>query len=677
MMSRKMALALVGIVAIVAVATPLAVFEVVMQRPSATASAAATAAASAAPTIGPTTAPASGPVAATTLPPIPADLSIHVNPVDGLRPDSMMGVDVSMLKEMEDNGARFLVNGVPQDCLQILKDHGVNWIRLRLWNDPTDANGQPLGGGDNDLKTTTALAVRAKHLGLKVLLDFHYSDWWADPGKQNMPKAWVGLSLPDLEKALYDYTANAIGTLAKAGAMPDMVQIGNELNGGMMWPVGKTWAQGNEQIGGYDALAALLKMGAKAVRDADPHGADPATRARIAIHLANGGDNALYRTFFDALTSRGLDFDVIGLSYYGYWHGPLADLKANMNDISQRYHKDVFVAETAYAYTLTDSDLFANLFGANEQKLGGYKATVQGQATSVRDVIEAVAQVPQGKGRGVFYWEPDWFALKGAGWKTGEGDEWENQAMFDQRGEALASMYVFRLVNPVSGSAFVPATITAIEPIAMKVGVGAVPALPATVKAAYSDDSLRDAPVTWQMPAVSAFAKEKLLAVQGTVAGSTVTAVANLTVTKNINLLDNAGFESGALPRWTVTGDTGAVDVSREASNVHSGTYAAHYWLDKPFAFTLSQDVTGLQPGTYRLSAWIQGGGGETTLQLFVTCGGATRTVDAVNKGWQAWTQPAIEQIEVTGGICTVGLKVEAPAGSWAFLDDVELVKAK
>jgi arabinogalactan endo-1,4-beta-galactosidase len=459
--------------------------------------------------------------------------------------------------------------------------------------------------------------------------------------------------------------------------MPDMVQVGNELNGGMMWPAGQTAAQGSETIGGYDGLAALLKEGIKAVRDTDPNGADPLTRTRIVIHLANGGDNALYRTVFDELTARGVDFDVIGLSHYSYWHGPLADLKANMNDISQRYHKPVVVAETAYAYTMADSDLFPNLFGPNEERLGGYKATVQGQATAVRDVIEAVAQVPDGKGLGVFYWEPDWIALNGAGWKAGQGDEWDNQAMFNPHGEALQSMYVFRLVRPTSGSLFVPATVTEIPPIALEVPLGTAPQLPAAVKAAYSDDSVRDTQVTWEALDAAAFGKEGQVTATGTVNGTDRKVTANLTVTRNTNVLKNPGFESGALGPWTVDGDTGAVDVSKEAANVHAGTYAAHYWLDKPFAFTLSQNISGLSSGTYRLSAWIQGGGGEKTLQLFVTCGGETLTVDVVNTGWQNWTQPAIDKIAVSGGTCTVGLKAASDGGSWAFLDDIELSKVE
>ncbi|MGB7536918.1 MAG: glycosyl hydrolase 53 family protein, partial [Anaerolineales bacterium] len=150
---------------------------------------------------------------------------IRVNPVENLNPDFIMGADVSMLAQMEASGALFYVNGKPRDCLSILKDQGINWIRLRIWNDPTDVNGLPLGGGNNDLAKTVAIAKRAKALGLKFFLDFHYSDWWADPGKQNKPKAWADLHGEALNTAVYDYTANVLRTLAKAGAMPDMVEL--------------------------------------------------------------------------------------------------------------------------------------------------------------------------------------------------------------------------------------------------------------------------------------------------------------------------------------------------------------------------------------------------------------------------------------------------------------------
>ena len=603
---------------------------------------------------------------------------IHVNPINNLSSDFIMGADVSMLKQIEDSGGKFYDNGVETDCLTILKEHGVNWIRLRIWNDPTDANGEYLGGGNNDLASTLAIASRAKSMGLKFFLDFHYSDWWADPGTQDMPKAWVGLNSADLKQAVYDYTAHVIQTLADAGAMPDMVQLGNEVNGGMLWPAGKTWQAASEDIGGYDSFADLLKMGIQAVRDSDPNNSDPQKRARIVIHLANGGDNELYRTVFDALTERNVDYDVIGLSYYSYWHGSLDELKNNMNDISQRYQKDVVIAETAYAATLNDKDGIGNRFGQRDQFLGGYEATLQGQATAIRDVMDAVAQVPEGRGLGIFYWEPDWIAVDGAGWKTGEGDPWENQAMFGFNGAALPSMNVFNLVKPSSGSVELPASITQTYPAEIQAALGETPSLPAAVKAAYSDNSIRDVPVTWEAMDSSVFAAGGEVTVHGTVDGTDLRATVKITVASHKNYVSNPGFETGDFTSWTVDGDVDAADISKEASNVHTGSYALHYWLGEPFAFTLSQTVTDLPNGTYTLSAWIQGGGGEETLQVFVSdYGGDPLAVDIVDTAWLEWKTPTIQTFNITEGKCTVGLKVASAGGSWAFLDDVSLIKVE
>jgi arabinogalactan endo-1,4-beta-galactosidase len=206
-----------------------------------------------------------------------------------------------------------------------------------------------MGGGNNDLTKTVEIAARAKKLGLKVLIDFHYSDWWADPGTQTKPRAWESLNPEELQKAVYDYTASVIQALVAHHAKPDMVQLGNEINGGMLWPDGKIWQEGNEKIGGFDGLAALLKQGIQAVRDNDPQAKSEAKRIKIMIHLANGGDNGLYHTVFDGLAERGVEYDVIGLSYYSYWHGPMVDLISNMNEISARYNKPVIIAETCHA----------------------------------------------------------------------------------------------------------------------------------------------------------------------------------------------------------------------------------------------------------------------------------------------------------------------------------------
>jgi arabinogalactan endo-1,4-beta-galactosidase len=603
---------------------------------------------------------------------------IRVNPVENLNPDFIMGADVSMLAQMEASGALFYVNGKQKDCLSILKDQGINWIRLRIWNDPADANGQPLGGGNDDLAKTVGIAKRAKALGLKFFLDFHYSDWWADPGKQNKPKAWADLHGEALTAAVYDYTANVMRALLKAGAMPDMVELGNEINGGILWPDGGTGGPASEGFGGYDGLANLLAAGAKAVRDVDPNSGNEAKRARIVLHLADGGDNALYKRVFDELVKRNVDFDVIGLSYYSYWHGTLNAFRNNMNDVSARYGKDVVVAEAAYAWTLEDSDSTANLFDEGEEKPGGYKGTLLGQATAIRDVIDAVNKVPKGRGLGIFYWEPEWYAVPGAGWQTGEGDAWDNQAMFDSKGNALPSLGVFRLVDPKNGGETIDATLTEVYPTEIRTPVGGPLKLPAVVDAAFSDDSIRRVVATWPKVDPASLAKPGKLTVYGTVANTDRKAEAVVTVAGGKNFVSNPGFESGDLTSWAVTGDAIAVDIRQESNNVHGGAYALHYWLGTPFSFTITQTVTGLENGAYSLTAWIQGGGGETLLQVFASdFGGAEQTKDAVTTGWQEWKSPTVEKINITNGQVTIGIRVSSPGGSWAFVDDIELTKAE
>jgi len=367
--------------------------------------------------------------------------------------DFIVGADVSTLTEVERHGGRFSrADGKPGDPLAILQEHGVGWVRLRLWHTPVNADdvregervvsrkGEPVGGGNNGLALTVALAKRAKAQGLKVLLDIHYSDFWADPGKQSKPAAWAALSGSKLQQALHDYTADVLRAFEVAAAAPDMVQIGNEMNGGFVWPDGKTWQQSaGEKIGGDAGFVALLRQGIAAVRE---HDARSGRRLPVLLHLADGGDNALYRRVFDLFSREKLDFDIIGLSYYAYFHGPLAGLKTNLADLAQRYRKPLLVVETAYGHTLANGDSTPNIFNAERAATAGYPATVQGQAQALRDVIDAVAAAPGGLG--VFYWEPAWIPAAGAGWRSGEGNGWDNQALFDFNGRALPSMEALR-----------------------------------------------------------------------------------------------------------------------------------------------------------------------------------------------------------------------------------------
>lgn len=374
--------------------------------------------------------------------------------------DFIVGADVSTLAEVERRGGHFShADGTPGDPLHILQDAGVNWIRLRLWHTPANAadvvesgrlvsrKGDPVGGGNNGLETTITLARRAKAQGLKVLLDIHYSDFWADPSTQTKPAAWTDLHGVALQRAVHDYTANALNALAAAGAMPDMVQIGNETNSGMLWPDGQTWsADKDAKIGGDAAFVALLRAGITAVRE---HDVRTGRRLTVMLHLAGGTDPVLCHHMFDLFTAEHLDFDVIGLSFYAYFHGHVAELKSNLDELALRYRKPLIVVETSYAYTLANGDTTPDVFNAERAAKGGYPATLDGQAHAIRDVVDAVSSVPNGLGRGFFYWEPAWIPVAGAGWRTGEGDNWENQALFDFTGRALPSMQALRGPVPV------------------------------------------------------------------------------------------------------------------------------------------------------------------------------------------------------------------------------------
>ncbi|MEO8769057.1 MAG: beta-galactosidase GalA [Ferruginibacter sp.] len=245
--------------------------------------------------------------------------------------DKMLGADISFLPELEEKGMKFTDNdGKQKDAIEILKDHGLNYVRLRIFNDPARDSGYSPQKGFCDLEHTKQMAKRVKVAGMKLLLDFHYSDYWADPGKQYMPAAWRGKSITALKQAVYDYTKMVVQALKDQGTTPDMVQIGNEINHGMMWPIGA--------INNLDSLAQLIYAGIQGVKAVSPS-------TTIMLHVALGGQNDESKFFFDNMIARGVPFDVIGLSYYPKWHNTLADLDYNLNDLSHRYNKDVIVVE--------------------------------------------------------------------------------------------------------------------------------------------------------------------------------------------------------------------------------------------------------------------------------------------------------------------------------------------
>ena len=367
---------------------------------------------------------------------------------------AVRGVDISMLETVEDAGGTFQLNGTSQDLLPLLKSQGVNLVRLRLWVDPKSTSNEVYGGGDSDLARVIRLAKRAKAQNMAFMLDLHYSDFWTDPGKQFKPKAWAALSTDELVAQVQSYTQDVIGQLITAGVAPDYVQIGNELNSGMLWPTGKNWAANGETVGGFDVLARLLSAGVTGLRAAETAGG-VTTPAKTILHLAEGGNNSKFRWWFDEITKRKVSFDIIGISYYPYWHGTLAALQSNMNDMVSRYSKPVMLVETAYAFTLENGDSLGNNFGqASDATNGGYPATAAGQRSFLKDLKAKIAAVPNGQGLGFVYWEPDWLPVNDATWATDAGisylnttgnvgNAWENQALFDFSGDALPALAEF------------------------------------------------------------------------------------------------------------------------------------------------------------------------------------------------------------------------------------------
>lgn len=360
------------------------------------------------------------------------------------------GMDLSTLSEVEHCGGKFYNHGIQGDAMDILKSYGMNMVRLRLWNDPFDANGESYGAGGNDIETSLALAKRAKEKGTDWLLDFHYSDFWTDPAKQIAPKAWQGLNERELVQTVYDYTLKVLQRCKEENILPRMVAVGNEITNGLLWPHGK--------VPNYQNIAGLINAGIRAVRETDKGIA-------VMLHLDNGGNNELYRNWFDNyLKNGGKDFECIGLSYYPFWHGSMQMLRDNMYDISMRYKKDVIVVETSMGYTMKDYRTYEQLDESQRKGMAtkkelvekiDYPMTPEGQSQFMRDLLSIIKNVPEGRGRGFCYWEPAWIPVPGSGWATenaciyiGEkgpgGNEWANQALFDYEGNALPALEVIK-----------------------------------------------------------------------------------------------------------------------------------------------------------------------------------------------------------------------------------------
>jgi arabinogalactan endo-1,4-beta-galactosidase len=339
------------------------------------------------------------------------------------------GADISFTLQEEAVGKSYRDGGVTQPIERILAGRGANYVRLRVWNAPPS--------GYSALTAALTLGRRAKQAGLKVLLDLHYSDFWADPSKQPVPRAWAGQNLSTLAGTVRTYTRDALAAFARQGTPVDMVQVGNEITNGMLFPLGQVYRSDGQH---WAEFATLLKAGIVGAREGNPAGNPLA----VMVHTDRGGDNGGSRYFYDHILAQGVQFDVIGLSYYPFWHGSLAALRSNLNDLSNRYGKDLILAETAYPWTFNNGDQLGNLIGSPSQLPdgGSFPATQSGQAAYFEQLRTVLAAVPAGRGAGFFAWEPGW--LPGVGWSPGQGNPNDNLTMFDWSGNALPSLRGFR-----------------------------------------------------------------------------------------------------------------------------------------------------------------------------------------------------------------------------------------
>jgi arabinogalactan endo-1,4-beta-galactosidase len=317
--------------------------------------------------------------------------------------DYAVGADISFLARAESAGVVFKDEGQPKPGLQIFKDHGYNWVRLRLFHTPDRL--------PNSLPYTISCAQAAKKLGFKILLDFHYSDTWADPQKQFIPKAWEGLPHDELAQKVFEYTRDSLAAMRHAGAMPDMVQIGNEVISGMLWPDGRLPGQWNN-------FADLVKAGVRGIEA----GRGSAPAPRVMMHIDRGGDLKRTKWFFDNCQKHGIEFDVIGQSYYPWWHGDLDDLRANLAFMADAYQKDIYLVEVAYNWRPTEY----------RDRPAPFPESPEGQRDFLDQVNQIVRETPGDHGRGIFWWEP---AVMPGGIAS--------RGMFDDDGNALPVITVF------------------------------------------------------------------------------------------------------------------------------------------------------------------------------------------------------------------------------------------
>ncbi len=635
------------------------------------------------------------------LPTEPEEAAVYVEPIENLPKDFIRGVDISSILVEENSGVVYYNEaGDEQDIFQTLAENGVNYIRVRVWNDPYDENGNGYGGGNNDAAAAAEIGRRAAQYGMKLCVDFHYSDFWADPSKQMCPKAWEDMAIEEKSEALYQYTRESLQEILEAGADVGMVQIGNEINYGMS---GETdWTKRRQ----------LLQAGSKAVREVSQ---ESDRDIRIAVHFTDVSDTEGILQIAQKLQDKEIDYDIFAVSYYPFWHGTMENLTEVLKQISEEYGKEVMVAENSYPYTTGDGDGNANSIG-EEDILPEYPASVQGQTHEIRDVCAAVAAVGKA-GIGYFYWEPAWIPVnvyeesadnaaqvladnkeawesKGAGWASSYaagydpkdagqyygGSSWDNQALFDYEGHPLASLQVFKYLQC---GTITETVIDHVQPIEINVDLGGEVVIPEQVPVICNDRSVEEHTVIWDEEAIAAIDTDKggTFVVTGFVLQEVEDGQMEVPVTLTVkvcrqNLLSNSSFEEKDTSMWKITGN--GTDFQNKAADAYSGDYALHFWSNDAVSFTAEQTVTGLEPGTYEFGFYLQGGDAGDEAQMYAYADNGTDCLAKVTgvDGWVNWQNPVVEGITVgEDGTLTVGASVTCAAKGWGTLDDFYLYR--
>jgi len=613
--------------------------------------------------------------------PVPSEL--YIEAVPGLTNDFIRGADVSSLLALEASGVRFFdFDGNEQDMLKTLAEAGFNYIRVRVWNDPFDAQGRGYGGGNNTIEKALELGVRAAEHGMRLKVNFHYSDFWADPGKQMVPKAWRDFNMDEKEEALYQFTKESVQMLIDGGADVGMVQIGNENNNGLAGE--RAWPR----------ITQLLAAGARAVRYvSEASGKD----IQIAVHFTNP-ESTNFAHLARLLEVGGVDYDIFSTSFYPFWHGSLDNLAYQLTNVAEQFGKYVMVAEVSYAFTYEDFDGHANTIGEGGTFEKPYPFTVQGQARAVADVIRTVAGLGDA-GIGVFYWEPAWIPVPGdaveeravlwerygSGWATSFAAEYDpddagiwyggvafdNQTLFDAFGHPLPSLNVFGYVFTGTVTEI---RLDEVSNANISVRISTPIELPTHVEAIYNDGRTELVAVVWEDVDLVEISNSPvgIYRVYGTAQGFAVVCFISM---EEANFIENHSFEDSDRSMWVLNniGDTEQLRFLEQVANARTGTHSVHFWDPDFIEFTLEQTVTGLQPGTYSFGLFIQGDDvANFEIYIFAYADGVRHRMDTDVDGWVNWRNPIIENIVTESGEITVGVFVRSDGG-WGSIDDVML----